>query len=172
MKTLLKISAMGILLAAPAIAGASAVNFQNTGSCYTLLFDPNGGGQSNPPKSYFYRSYDCKIGSPYLAPKVTITPPNNNPGGNTDLPPSNPPGNNPPANNNPDNGNPGGNNPGGNNGGNNNPPPSNNIIPVNPNPPVNPVAAVPAPEAAPMAGLGLGVVALFGWVRSRRQARA
>jgi hypothetical protein len=165
MKTFLKITAAGILLALPAVAGASQVNFEATNPCYTLLFDPSGCGSSQLPRTGFYRSYNCQIGSPYTPPKIvlnTTPPPDNKPGGNN--------GSNqtPPPNN------------GGNNNGNTNPP--DNTPPCNPpadptnpviTPPVNtPVSSIPAPQSGPMAAVGLGLIGAFGWLRSRRQARA
>ena len=162
MKTFLKISAAGILLALPAVAGASQVNFETTNPCYTLLFDPSGCGSSNLPKTGFYRSYNCRIGSVYTPPKIVcITPPpsNNKPSGNNNQTP-------PPTNgNNNDNTNT-----------NNNPPDNNPPCnpPVTPptNDPVSTPASVPAPQSGAMAAVGLGLLGAFRWLRSRRQARA
>jgi len=160
MKTFLKISAAGLLLALPAVAGASQVNFEATNPCYTLLFDPSGCGSTSLPKTGFYRSYNCRIGSVYTPPKITWTPPptDNKPPGNNDTNQTPPP-----SNGNNDNPNP------------TNTPPS-NTPPVNPptdpGTPVCTPASVPAPQSGPMAAVGLGLIGAFSWLRSRRKGRA
>ena len=175
MRKFLLASAAGAFLTLPAICGASTVTFESAGSQYQLLFNPSGYTPSNLPSTSFYRSYNCKIGGIVTYPTVIFTPPpppptnnnNNAPKGNN-TPPSNTQ-NNPPYT--PPSNTPGGNNPPGNN------PPSTD----GPTPPGNPdpgtphgcdPAAVPAPNSAAMAGLGLGGLAIFAWRRNRRQARA
>jgi hypothetical protein len=127
----------------PGVSLASTINFEVTGSNYTLLFDPQGSGPSTLPPSCDYRSYDCRIGK---TPVVLFTPPPviyTNP--THDNPPVEPPkGPTPPTNQ-----------------------------PVNPEPtcPTDP-ASVPLPASSEMAGAGLAVAAMFSWMRSRRVARA
>ncbi|HEY1923147.1 MAG TPA: hypothetical protein VGG44_10395 [Tepidisphaeraceae bacterium] len=160
MKTFLRATAAAALLMLPGISLASNLDYVQSGSNYQVLFDPNGSGTNNLPKSFFYRSYDCRIGSkPVVINNIHIvTPPSNN-GGTT--PPAPPTSDITP----PDTG---GTTPSG-----VTPPPGNN----NP-PPHNPggcdgnMAAVPVPASAEMAGAGLVMIALASWRRSRNVARA
>jgi hypothetical protein len=146
MKSLLLAGAAGICMLVPSMSRASTLDFEVTGSQYTVLFNPQGAGSCQLPRSYYYRSYDCRIGSkPVL---ITFTPP---------------PHNNPPVPNNPTPQN-----------NNNDPTPPQN--PVNPIDPVTPPhcdpASVPLPDPSAMAGVGLGFTVLYRTIRARRQARA
>jgi hypothetical protein len=192
MKKFLLASAAGALLILPGISGASTLDFETNGSQNTLLFDPSGCNPSNLPQTGFYRSYDCRIGGKVTFPTITFTPPppppsnnnvpnnnnnnnknngnnNNNNGGNNNPPPNNnPPGNNQPQGNFP----PPDNNPPG------NPPPNDGttVPPCHPDP-CGPhggcdPAAVPVPNSAAMAGVGVGALSIFSWLRKRRQSRA
>lgn len=168
MKTLLLKGAAGVCLILPGICAASTVSFVTSGSDYTLLFDPQGSGPSQLPTSFYYRAYDCRIGSK-PQPVVTFTPPSNqNHTPNITPPTNNPPANNPPLDNPPTDDSPAP--------GNNNPPPGNQNPPANPPtnvlpplpPPCNPVA-VPLPDPAAMSGAGLGIAFIARWIRARRR---
>jgi hypothetical protein len=167
MKTFVKATAAAALLLLPGISMASSLDYVQSGSNYTVLFNPNGSGMDNLPASHFYRSYDCRKGSvPVVVNNVkVITTPPSNPGNNT-----------PPPNTNTDNPTPP---PTG--GGDNTPP----VITTPPaggdsTPPVNPpggcdpgtMASVPLPASSEMAGAGVVAIALASWHRSRRLARA
>jgi hypothetical protein len=159
MKTLLRATAAAALFMLPGISMASSLDYTQSGSNYQVFFDPNGSGTNSLPPSYFYRSYDSKIGSkPVVVNNIHIvTPPAPPTGGTTPPPPTiditppdtggtTPAGVTPP----PD----GGNTPPYNNGGCDGP------------------MAVPLPASSEMAGLGLVVIALASWKRSRSLARA
>jgi hypothetical protein len=160
MKTSLRAIAAAALLMLPGISMASTLDYEQSGSKYTVLFDPNGSGGSNLPSSFFYRSYDCRIGSkPVVVNDVHIVIPPPPAGGTTPPPPTNditPPDS-------------GGTNPSGTtippgNGGNT--PPY-----TNPGGCDGPMA-VPLPASSEMAGAGLVVIALASWKRSRSLAHA
>jgi hypothetical protein len=145
MKLSLRTGIAGLCLMIPSVSVASTISFEVTGSQYTLLFDPQGGGPSTLPPSCDYRSYNCRIGQKpvqvvFTTPPVIYTNP-------IDIkPPGNPPkGPNPPVNQ-----------------------------PITPEPIVCPTdpASVPLPASSEMAGAGLAVAAMFSWIRSRRLARA
>jgi hypothetical protein len=167
MKSFVRVTVGGILLAIPAMSLASAITFDGPASQNTAMFNPQGSGSGNTYEPIYYRSYDCRIGGKHvtipavIVPKITppVVPPPNN-----DNPP--PSGGNPP----PSGGNP--------------PPPggstdSDPVLPVipliaPPPPPDNPgpsSAAVPLPAPSEMAGAGLAVTTVLSWLRSRRQAR-
>lgn len=162
MKTLLRATAAAALLMLPGISMASNLDYTQSGSNYQVLFDPSGSGTKNLPPSFFYRSYDCRIGrKPVVVNNIHIVTPPSNPGGTTPPPP-------PPTNDiiPPD---PGGTTPAG-----VTPPPDGGNTP-----PYNghggcdgPMAAVPLPASSEMAGLGLAGIALASWQRSRKLARA
>lgn len=92
MKSVLCAGVAGICLILPGISVASTVNFEVTGSGYSVLFDPQGSGPCSLPPSYDYRSYDCRIGSKptYIVftppPKPPTFPANNNPPTDPNLP--------------------------------------------------------------------------------------
>jgi hypothetical protein len=169
MKTFLRATAAAALLMLPGISIASNLNYEQSGSNYTVLFDPNGSGTSNLPSSFFYRSYDCRIGSvPVVVNNVHIVTPPPPTGGTTPPPPTG--GTTPPPPTNdvtpPDTG---------------GTTPSNTVIPSGPSgntPPYNqggcdgPMAAVPLPASSEMASVGLVIIALGSWKRSRSLARA
>ncbi len=160
MKTFLRATVAAALFMIPGISAASNLDYEQSGSNYTVLFNPNGSGTSNLPKSYFYRSYDCKIGSKPVVVnnvKVIIPPP---PSGNTTPPPppsgntTPPPGNDTPTiTNNPT------------------PPPGDSTPPIGGCDPGT-MAAVPLPASSEMAGVGVVVIALASWQKARRHARA
>ncbi len=166
MKTFLCATAAAALLMIPGISAASSLDYEQSGSKYTVLFDPNGPGMDNLPPSFFYRSYDCRIGSkPVVVTDVhVIAPPPS--GGNTGTPPADtnttPPQDTSPAGYGP-------------------PPPT---IVTPPPPPTDIVVntpgnddggsatVVPLPASSEMSGAGLAVIVLATWQRARRLARA
>src|ERR1700691_5977585 len=87
MKTFLRMAAAAALFMIPGISAASSLDYVQSGSQCTVLFDPNGSGVDNLPASFFYRSYNCRIGSkPVVIPNLhVVTPPP--PTGNTTPPP-------------------------------------------------------------------------------------
>jgi hypothetical protein len=158
MKTLLGATAVGLLLMLPGISTASSLQYEQSGSSYTVLFNPNGHGTASLPPSYFYRSYDCRIGSKPVTITtldVVVPPSGGTPnGGGTPPPPTNTITTDTIT-----------------------PPP-----PSDPGPDILPVvtqcegdsgtASVPQPASSQMAGVGLAAIALFSWMRARRGARA
>jgi hypothetical protein len=152
MNSYFRVGIAAVCFMLPGVSLASTVTYEANGSQYTLLIDPHGSAPSELPKSYDYRSYNCRIGdkpgTPTVvlqksSPVVTIPVINDPPAG--DPPAGDPPaGNDPPAD----------------------PPPVTDIIQTPPG------AAVPLPAPASMAGVGLAVVAIFYWIRSLRQERA
>jgi hypothetical protein len=167
MKSFVGVAIGGLLLAIPAMSMGSEITFNGSGS---PMFDPHGSGTGNLPASFFYRSYDCRIGSPPVTLTHNVTPPPPPP--KIIIPPPNNPGNGNP----PDNGNPPGNNPPGNPPTDSTPivivPPAGPTLPDNNPPDVAPTtAAVPLPAPSEMAGMGLAATTVFSWLRARRQAR-
>jgi hypothetical protein len=143
MKSLFRAGLAGICLMLPAASFASTIDFEVTGSGYSVMFDPQGNGPSELPLAYTYRSYDCRIGSKPVF--VVFTPPKTNPNPPVihNTPPSNPepPIVTPPI-----------------------------VTPPDGNPTCP--AAVPLPPSSQMAGVGVVLAAIGAWVRSRRVARA
>jgi hypothetical protein len=170
MKTFLCATAAAALLMIPGISAASSLDYVQSGSSYTVLFDPNGSGLDNLPPSFFYRSYDCRIGSkPVVIPDVHVVTPPPPSTGNTGTPPADtnttPPQDTGPAGYGP---------------------PAPTIITIPP-PPTDTIVitsgngdggstdtatVVPLPASSEMAGAGLAVIVLATWHRARRLARA
>lgn len=134
---------LGISILCSRASASAIVAYDNNGQV-SYAFDEGGNGGSGQPFAYF-RGYDCSI---FLQQPVTpiYTPPpptQNNPGGNTD-------------------GNNGGDN---NGGGNNGVPPDNDGNPI-----VTPTittTAVPLPNSAVMAALGLAGIMIIRRLRTR-----
>ena len=159
MKSFVRITVGGILLAIPAMSMASAITFDGAASQNTELFDPHA-GTGNISAPIYFRSYDCRITSQHVTvtvnvPKITVPPVLPPP---AILPPVITPPHTPP--------------------GNNNPPPTTDgpTTDNDPTPPVNtpdlpPPAAVPLPASSEMAGVGLAFTSMLSWARSRRLAR-
>ncbi|MGD0461970.1 MAG: hypothetical protein ABSB74_05740 [Tepidisphaeraceae bacterium] len=163
MKTFLCATAAAALLMIPGISAASSLDYVQSGSKYTVLFDPNGCGTDNLPPSFYYRSYDCRIGSkPVVVSDVHVVTAPPNTGGTT------PPGT--------------GGTTGSNTGG-TTPPDTGGTTPTGTTGPTLPPVitgnggggsspVVPLPASSEMAGVGLAVIALATWHRARRLARA
>jgi hypothetical protein len=161
MKTFLRATAAAALFMIPGISAASSLDYVQSGSNYTVMFDPNGSGTDSLPPSFYYRSYDVRRGGkPVVVTDLHVVTPPSNPGG-TPPPPTQDV----------------------------TPPPSDGgttPIITNTTPPPDTgtttssgsgkcdgnMAAVPAPASSEIAGAGLAVIALASWQRSRRQARA
>lgn len=138
MKTFLRISGVGILLMLPGISAASTAD---------LLQSGDGGNMT----SYFYRSYDCRVGSlPVTITTNVVVPPSNNTG-NTNNPNTNSDSTtltDPTTPSNPD------------------------VIIIPPDNGDSTTTSVPAPASSQMAGAGLALVTAFSWLRARKPARA
>ena len=152
MKMFLRATAAAALFLAPGISAASTLDYVQNGSGYTVLFNPNGPGMDNLPPSFFYRSYNCRIGSkPVVITDIHVVPPP--PKTYVPPPPPSDGGNTPPITIDV-------------------PPPSDGIT----TPPGcddgGSTASVPLPASSEMAGAGLAAVALASWYRARRLARA
>src|ERR1700691_2076450 len=84
MQTFLRATAAAALLMIPGISAASSLDYEQSGSQYTVLFNPNGSGTDNLPPSFYYRSYDCRIGSkPVVIPDLHVFVPPPPTGGTT-----------------------------------------------------------------------------------------
>jgi hypothetical protein len=161
MKTFLRATAAALFML-PGICAASSLDYVQSGSQCTVLFDPNGGSTDNLPASFYYRSYNCRIGSkPVVVANLHVVTPPSNPGGTTPPPPPPPTQDvTPPSD-----------------GGTtsiitNTPPPPDTGTPSGSGGCDGHMAAVPLPASSEMAGLGLAVIALASWQRSRSLARA
>jgi hypothetical protein len=159
MKKFLGATVAAALFMIPGISAASSLDYVQSGSNYTVMFDPNGSGTDSLPPSFYYRSYDVRRGSkPVVVTDLHVVTPPSNPGG-TPPPPTQdvtpPPsdGGTPTVTNNPT-------------------PPDTGTPPSDPGGCDGHMAAVPVPASSEIAGAGLAVIALASWQRSRRLARA